>query len=298
MKKERSPLGRGLNALLPGEISGSGGGAVLNYFQCPVEHIVPNPSQPRKIMDDSALTELAASIGEKGVLLPLVVRHAGRDKYELIAGERRWRAAIIAQLPKVPVVVKDVSPLDSFEIALIENIQRQDLSPLEEADAYQRLITEFDLTQEEVARRVGKDRAPVANMLRILQLPEYAREDMVCGRLTAGHARALLSIGDNEEMMLQLRDMIVAQQLSVRQSEEEAKKIRETHGNAGKKTNGTKKKRNTLPDAYCRTVTQDLISHFGTKSRIIQNGSRGKIEIEYYSADDLERLVSLIIDKR
>lgn len=298
MKKERSPLGRGLNALLPGEISGSGGGAVLNYFQCPVEHIVPNPSQPRKFMEDSALAELAASIGEKGVLLPLVVRHAGRDKYELIAGERRWRAAILAKLPKVPVVVKDVSPLDSLEIALIENIQRQDLSAIEEAEAYHRLITEFDLTQEQVAQRVGRDRSTVANMLRILQLPEYAREDMVCGRLSAGHARALLSVGESEELMRLLRDTIVTNGLSVRQAEEQAKKMRESAVKAGKKTIGTKKRRNVLPEAYCRTVTQDLVSHFGTKSRIIQNGSRGKIEIEYYSADDLERLISLMIEKR
>jgi ParB family chromosome partitioning protein len=244
-------------------------------------------------MNDTSLRELAASIEEKGVLLPLVVREVDDDRFEIIAGERRWRAAQIAGLHEVPVLVKDVTPLDQLELALIENIQRQDLNPLEEAEAYQRLVKEFELTQEEVAKRVGKERSTVGNILRINQLPDFAKEDLVSGRITMGHSRVLLSM-DDEVAMRDLRNEIVSQGLTVRQTETLAKRKKGAR-RRGIASRRTKKRSNELPDSYCRTLTNDLTNYLGSNSKIIQNGSRGKIEIEYYSVDDLERLLSLIL---
>ncbi len=294
MKKQRSALGKGLNALLPasgGQEPGVEDGD-RPYFLCQIEAIAPNPHQPRKNMDDEALQQLAASIKEKGVLLPLVVSRIDDDAYEIIAGERRWRAAQLAGLTEVPVLVKDVSPLDRLELALIENIQRQDLNPLEEAEAYKRLVQEFGLTQEEVAKRVGKERSTVANMLRILQLPDYAKEDLTAGKISMGHARALLSLED-EEAARELRNEIVEKGMTVRQAEAWAKKRKKAR-KLSQARNG-KKRASLLPDSYCRAMTNDLTRYLGTKSRIIQSGARGKLEIEYYSADDLERLLGLIV---
>jgi len=285
---KRSALGKGLDALLPSEVEGEAGA----YFICPVESITPNPSQPRKKMDDDSLQQLADSIREKGVLLPLVVRETSEQLFEIIAGERRWRAAIMAGLSDVPVLVKDVSPLDRLEMALIENIQRQDLNPLEEAEAYLRLVKEFSLTQEEVAKRVGKDRSTVANTLRINQLPDFAKEDLSSGMLTMGHARVLLSL-DGEAAMRELRDEIINHGLNVRQAENLAKKIKKTKAATRRVT--ARKRSNELPESYCRTLTNDLVRHLGSKARIVQNGQRGKVEIEYYSTDDLERVVALIL---
>ena len=293
-KEKRSALGRGLDALLPmelGETESDQTGSSRQFFHCPIDAIAPNPSQPRKEMNDEALGQLAMSIREKGVLLPLVVRQTGKRQYEIIAGERRWRAAKLASLEEVPVVVKDVSPQDSLEIALIENIQRQDLNPLEEAEAYQRLVQEFGLSQEDVAQRVGKERSTVANMLRINQLPDFAKTDLAGGVLTAGHARVLLSVGD-PAVMKSLRDMIVEQGMSVRRAESEAKKLKIRSGATPAKP---RKKRNALPETYCKSLTNDLTRYLGTRSRIVQTGSRGRVEIEYYSSDDLERLLSLIV---
>ncbi|MCK5436874.1 MAG: ParB/RepB/Spo0J family partition protein, partial [Desulfobulbaceae bacterium] len=182
-------LGRGLNALLPGLEEETSADFSLPYFICPVDSIRPNPFQPRKDTKNWDLDGLAESIREKGVLQPLIVRKSDDSGYELIAGERRLRAAKMAGLDQVPVIVKDVSANDTLELALIENIQRQDLNSLEEAEAYQKLTQDFGLTQEEVAGRVGKERSTVTNALRILQLPDYAKQDIIDGVLTAGHAR-------------------------------------------------------------------------------------------------------------
>ncbi len=287
---KRSALGKGLDALLP--TSGSAGEG--EYFVCSLATIEPNPDQPRKDIGDTALHELAASIKEKGVLLPLVVRENNNGGFEIIAGERRWRAAQMAGLEEVPVLVKDVSPLDQFELALIENIQRQDLNPLEEAEAYLRLVQEFELTQEEVAKRVGKERSTVANILRINQLPDFAKEDLVNGRLSMGHSRVLLSLDDIEQMK-EVRDAVVKQGLTVRQTESLVKKLKGSRGRGGATPRKPKKEVNELPDSYCRALTNDLVNFLGTKAKIIQNGSRGKLEIEYYSVDDLERVLSLIV---
>lgn len=289
---KRTGLGKGLEALLPS--SGEAGGENA-YFLCPIDSIVPNPSQPRKTMNDDALKELSASVREKGVLLPLVVRETSAEMFEIIAGERRWRAARLAGLTEVPVLVKDVSPLDRLEMALIENIQRQDLNPLEEAEAYLRLVSEFGLTQEEVAKRVGKERSTVANTLRINQLPDFAKEDLASGMLTMGHARVLLGLG-TPEIMQEVRDEILANGLNVRQAEALVKKKKEskkTSSASGPSKRASKK--NQMPESYCKALTGDLVGYLGTRVRIIQSGPRGKVEIEYYSSDDLERVLALII---
>jgi ParB family chromosome partitioning protein len=289
-KKTLPALGKGLDALLP-----SGDGQGDEYFLCAIDIVEPNPQQPRKNINDEALAQLSASISEKGVLLPLVVCQAERGRYQIIAGERRWRAAKMAGLSEVPVLVKDVSPQNRLELALIENIQRQDLNPLEEAEAYLRLVKEFGLTQEEVARKVGKERSTVANALRINQLPGFAKEDLVRGTLSMGHARVLLS-ADSEPAMRALRDEIVSQDLSVRQAEALARKQKNNTASTGQRR--PKPTGNTLSESYCRALANDLVNFLGTKARIIQNGSRGKVEIEYYSNDDLERLLARILDKK
>jgi ParB family chromosome partitioning protein len=291
IKKTAPALGKGLDALLP-----SGDSDGREYFLCPIDFIEPNPDQPRKDINDTALAQLSASILEKGVLLPLVVcEHGGEGRYQIIAGERRWRAAKMAGLDEVPVLVKDVAPLDRLELALIENIQRQDLNPLEEAEAYLRLVKEFNLTQEEVARRVGKERSTVANALRINQLPDFAKEDLVRGTLSMGHARVLLSVGD-EASMREVRDEIVEQGLTVRQAEALAQRQKKKMSGAG---SGAKrqprKSANELPESYCKSLANGLVNYLDTKARIIQSGTRGKLEIEYYSHDDLERVLSLIL---
>ena len=293
-KKTASALGKGLDALLP-----SGGSDGREYFLCPIDFIEANPDQPRKDINDTALAQLSASIQEKGILLPLVVcEHGPAGRYQIIAGERRWRAAKMAGIDEVPVLVKDVAPLDRLELALIENIQRQDLNPLEEAEAYLRLVKEFNLTQEEVAKRVGKERSTVANALRINQLPDFAKEDLVRGVLSMGHARVLLSVGD-ETVMREVRNEIVEQGLNVRQAETLAKKHKKmaTPPGAGAKRQ-PRKSANELPESYCKSLANGLVNYLDTKTRIIQSGTRGKLEIEYYSHDDLERLLSLILPKQ
>lgn len=289
---KRNPLGKGLGALLPSRDEEE----ARSYFICAIDLIAPNPNQPRKQVDDEALEQLAESIREQGVLLPLVVRRLGGEdeRYEIIAGERRWRAAGRAGLSRVPVLVKDVSPRDQLELALVENIQRQDLNPLEEAEAYLRLVQEYGLTQEDVAKRVGKDRSTVANALRINQLPAFAKDDLAQGRLTMGHARVLLAL-DSEEMMREVRDKVVEQGMSVRQTEELVRRKKSQRVTSQRGQAGARKKGNAIPDSYCRSITADLVRHFDTRVRVVQNGERGKLEIEYFSPDDLERVISLIV---
>ena len=299
MARTSSPLGKGLMALLPDdsdygerqpgqETKGEDG----PFIHCPIAFINPNPYQPRKTFNPDELESLAASIREKGVLQPLVVRKIAPNNYELIAGERRLRAAQLAGLEKVPALIKEIAISDRLELALIENIQRENLNPLEEAEAYAQLMEEFGLTQELVSKRVGKNRSTVANSLRILQLPDYAKGSLSSNLITPGHARVLLSL-NSEEQVKMLHDMIIAQSLSVRETEAMAKRM---------KTPAKPKKQvdppaQGLPAAYCQTVTRTLSDYFGSKSSIVQNGSKGKIEIEYASADDLERILALIIQE-
>ena len=281
-------LGRGLEALMIDEDDEFS--AVGEYILCDIDAIEPNPYQPRKEMNKDALRDLSASIKEKGVLQPLVVTvdEDDMDKYVLIAGERRLRASKLAGLEEVPVIVRDVCVQDRLELALIENIQRENLNAIEEALAYDQLVQEFSLTQDEVAKRVGKKRSTVANTLRLLQLPQFAKDDVASGRLSMGHARVLLSL-PNEEEMERLRNTIIKKRLSVRQAEGAVKGVRKKVRATGRKPQGEE-----IPHSYCQTLNDDIVRTFDTKATIVQNGSRGKIEIEYFSLDDLERIHGLI----
>lgn len=291
--KNGGRLGRGLQSLLPETLDFDESEETIKvdseFFRCPIGEIHPNPYQPRKNMDDHGLAELAASIREKGIIQPLLVRKDGENGgYELIAGERRLRAAKRAGLDEVPVIVKTASAEDRLELALIENIQRENLNPIEEAIAYRRLSDEFGLTQEEVARKVGKDRSTVANIMRLLLLPDFVKQDMADNRYSMGHARVLLGLATPEEIK-DVRDRIVAEGLTVRQVEMIVGSKKTKRKAPAIQNTATKK---PIPESYCSTLASDVTRILGSKSKIIQNGSRGKIEIEYYSLDDLERIHS------
>ncbi|MCK5913939.1 MAG: ParB/RepB/Spo0J family partition protein, partial [Desulfuromusa sp.] len=215
---KRPALGKGIGALLSSAAQEGG----KKYFSCPIEELKPHSRQPRKIFDDAKMAELVASVIEKGIIQPLVVRRQD-DHYQIIAGERRWRAAQKAGLDRVPVVIQNVSEDWALEIALIENIQREDLNPLEEAEAYSYLMNSFDLLQEEVAKRVGKNRSTIANALRLLRLPEKVKDDLNKNRLSMGHARALLALEQDEDI-IEASEEIIRKKLSVRETEKLVKK--------------------------------------------------------------------------
>lgn len=268
------------------------------YFECDIEKIVPNKLQPRTHFDDENLQELADSIRENGIIQPLIVTlPEGEERYELIAGERRLRASKIAGLEQVPVVVMDVTREDTLlELALIENVQRTDLNPIEEAEAYHKLIQRFGYTQEVTAKRVGKKRSTVSNMLRLLNLPQFVKQDVIDGVLSEGHARALLRLNDDLGTMKEVRDLIVRKSLSVRQTE---KLVRKATQDPSKSQSSSPNKNSTeLPDTYCKALVNQLTNKLSAKVLIHQSGTRGKLEIEYYSSDDLERLISLIMNEQ
>lgn len=286
----RKALGRGIEALIPGAGKGSPiADTAPVEAPTPADQLValdkirPNPRQPRTEFAEDALSELAASIRVQGVIQPLLVRRMPAGDFELVAGERRLRAAERAGLTHVPVYVRDLSDGESLELALVENLQRDDLSPLEEAAAYQRLMTEFDLTQEAVAERVGKSRPAVANALRLLKLPDAIKRDLARGKLTAGHARVLLSIED-EGAQLRAAKQIHARHLSVRDAEQLA---------------STKKSapRATPRDPNRAALERDLSATLGTRVRITPKGRGGRIEIEFYSPEELEGLVDRIANR-
>jgi len=268
------------------------------FFECEIEKISPNKFQPRVHFNEIDLQELADSIRENGVIQPLIVTEsASKGEYELIAGERRLRASKIAGLKKVPVVVMDVSREDTLlELALIENVQRTDLNPIEEAEAYQKLIQRFGYTQEDTAKRVGKKRSTVSNMLRLLNLPDFIKQDVIDGVLSEGHARALLRLADDLSTMKEVRDLIVKKTLSVRQTEKIVRKA-SSSSTARSVSPSPGKEKNELPASYCKALINQLTNRLSAKVFINQSGSRGKLEIEYYSVDDLERLISLIMDE-
>lgn len=285
----KNVLGRGVGALLQGSLDSD---EENRFFQCDIDKIRPNPDQPRKHFDEEKLNQLAESIKEHGVIQPLLVTRTEGNRYNLIAGERRLRAAMLAGEDEVPVVLMEAKNEDeNLELALIENIQRHDLNPIEEASAYLRLIDEFGLTQEDVAKKVGKNRSTITNILRLLKLPEELQEDVSQGRLSEGHARVLLSLQDNPTLMKEIRDKILAEQLSVRETERLCKqcKVRPAPKKTERKTG-----QDELPNQYCLALTNQLVNHLNTKVKILQNGSRGKLEIEYFSSDDLDRLVSIL----
>jgi len=276
---EKRVLGKGLKALIPDDVPlrSETRGAV----QLKIGEITPGKFQPREVFDPDKLKELILSIKEKGVIQPVIVRPKG-DGYELIAGERRLRAAKELGISQVPAIIKDVKDDEALEIALIENIQRDNLNPIEEAKAYQRLSEEFTMTQEQISEKVGRDRASVSNMLRLLRLPDKIKEEIYLGRISMGHAKAILMLG-SEQSQLELCLKIIRRGLSVREAEYFVKrKI------VGKAHPARPRKHST----EVRAVEEELQRLLGTKVTLLHNNKRGKILIEYYSNDDLERLLN------
>lgn len=286
----KNVLGRGVGALLPEDSLDK----VERFFMCDIEKISANPHQPRSHFDANKLQQLADSIREKGVIQPLLVTQGNDNRYVLIAGERRLRAAKLAGREEVPVVVMDKGgDNESLELALIENIQRHDLNPIEEAVAYARLMEEFHLTQDEVAKKVGRQRSTITNILRLLQLPQNLQHDVVQGVLSEGHARVLLRIKDQPEQMREIRDRIVNEELSVRAAERLC--TRKPQAQAPKASESASPSiMEELPKSYCAALANQLTNQLHTKVRIVQQGKRGRLEIEYYSSDDLDRLASLL----
>ncbi len=288
----RQALGRGLESLIPlnGNLdeAPASTAATANRQELPIDVIAPNPFQPRREFQPHELEELAASIREKGVMQPIIVRPKADGQYELVAGERRLRASKLAGLGQIPAIIRDISDRDSMEMALIENIQRADLNPVEEARAYQQLMLQFQLTQEEMAAKVGKDRSSVANTLRLLKLPINVLDMVGDGRLSEGHARALMTLED-ETAMQNLADKIVRDSLSVREVERLAQGIKPP------KPAKVKSAKTEIKDPHARHLEEELRRKMGTHVRVIpRNGQKGKIEIEYYSLEDLDRIVSLL----
>jgi ParB family chromosome partitioning protein len=282
----RKALGRGLGALLSAEATAT---ATEDTNEVSIDLIDPSNLQPRSVFDEAKLDELARSIVANGVVQPLLLRRKG-SRFELIAGERRWRAAQRAGLTKVPAVLKDVSDDQLLEIALIENIQREDLNPIEEARAYKKLIETLGLTQDTVAERVGRDRSYVTNYLRLLRLPEDLQELLQSGRLSTGHARTLLGL-EQVDLQRRLARKIIEQDLSVRATERLVRQHAEPGRARAKSVPQAQQK-----DANVRAAESKLRRRFGTQVRIIQaqGGDSGKIEFEFYNAGDLDRLYSLL----
>jgi ParB family chromosome partitioning protein len=275
---QKKGLGRGLGALISAAESPQ---EPTPESAVDIDRIVPNPFQPRRVFDAEKIAELAASIREHGVIQPLLVRRNGNGDYDLVAGERRLRAAKQAGLQQVPVVVREAEDEALLALALIENLQREDLNAIEEAEGYKRLQEDFGLSQEEIADKVGKSRPAVANALRLLNLPRQVRDDVAAGRLAAGQARALLALASEAAIVAAARE-VIAKGLTARAAEKLAARM---------KTGGRKRQPAAL-DADVRAVIERLQRSLGTKVRFVPaRGGRGKIEIEYYSAAELDRLI-------
>jgi ParB family chromosome partitioning protein len=292
---KRQALGRGLAALIPGAKPpeppppAPTGRAADGLRAVAIEDVHPSPGQPRKQFDDARLDELAASIKAQGIIQPLVVRLREGGGYELIAGERRWRAAQRAGLHEVPAVVRDVAEKRAFEMALVENLQREDLNPIEEAQGFERLIEEFGYTQEALAGRVGKDRSTVANALRLLRLPTSVRGLVVEGRLQMGHARALLGL-EHTEAIERLARRVVARDLSVRQVEALVKHEREGAGVHRAPAAPAK------PSSSARDLGERLSRALGTRVRVVETGpGKGHLEVAYHSLDQLDAVLARIL---
>ena len=277
---KRKALGKGLSALIPEADRLEDGEE--EFFKCPVKAIEANPYQPRQDISESDLEDMVNSVREKGIVTPLLVSRT-ENGYQLIAGERRWRAAQKAGLERVPVVVREVTPYESLELALIENIHRKDLNAVEEALAYQRLLEEAEITQDSLAKRLGKDRSSITNLLRLLNLPLSIQKDLIDGRLSMGHARVLVGIGDPEEQK-GLRDAVIKKGLSVRQTETLAKKRRGP---------GKLKNKQSELDYYVQSLADKLKLSLGTKVEIKKKGREGRIVVYFYSDEELERLLDL-----
>lgn len=280
MAKKQSGLGKGLGALMLENNTDS----MVSTDTLAVNDIIPNKDQPRKTFDEAALQELADSIKQHGVLQPLLVRPLTTGGYQLVAGERRWRASRLAELKEVPVIIKELSDTEAMEIAIIENLQREDLNPIEEAEGLQALIDKCGFTQEEVATSVGKSRPAITNALRLLRLPEEVRQMTKDGDISAGHARALLAF-DNEPMMLECAKQIVDKKLTVRDVEKMAKRP---------KTSKIKASSGKARDSFYDEVELALSDALGTKVKVYNGRNKGTLEIEFYTLDDLKNIANAI----
>ena len=284
MAQQRRGLGKGLGALIPAtEVGGPG------LSEVAVDLIVPNPMQPRQALDAEALQELADSIREHGLIQPLIVTSiqdtASDAQYQIIAGERRWEAAKMAGLTMVPVVVKEATPQKMLELALVENIQRADLNPLEEAAAYRQLMDDFGLTQEQVAEKVGKSRVTVANSVRLLRLPDEIKRALAEGQISEGHARALLAL-NKEADQLKILEAIVKKGLSVRQTEEMARRI---------VAGAQPRRRDEPPSPETEALENEFRNALGTKVRLFRSKKGGKLVIQFYSEEELEAIYRIIV---
>jgi ParB family chromosome partitioning protein len=284
-KQVKRALGRGLGALIPGAPMERTSGRP-QILQLPIEDLDRDEKQPRQHIDSARLEELAASIRAKGIVQPILVRKDG-GRFRIIAGERRWRAAQLAGLREVPAIVREASAKEAFELALIENLQREDLNPIEEAEAYKRLLDEHGLTQEQIAQRVGKDRSSVANALRLLHLPREIKAALMGGELNMGHARALLGLAEAEAMKKAAGE-VVGKKLSVRATEQLVRRLK-----AGKAH--PKKKEES---AQVRSLVDQIQRSLGTKARLIDKGGKGRLEIEFFSYDDLDRILAKLLPER
>lgn len=282
-KRKKLALGRGLDSLIPS--IGQGGNKPKEYMLCDIGLIRPNRYQPRKQFSEEDLADLSRSILEQGIIQPLLVRKADTG-YELVAGERRLRAAETAGIEQVPVVIKKITDAGMLEMSIVENVQREDLNPMEEAEAYHRLMTEFNLTQAKVALRVGKSRPAVANFLRLLQLPQPMRASILDNTLSMGHARALLG-ADTPAQQRAAWQTVISRGLSVRETEDLVKRLK------------AEKKKTAPPDPssediYFMDLADKLSLHFGTKVQIKKQGRKGRVEIQFFSNEDLDRLLDLL----
>ena len=287
MAEKRPALGRGLSALIP-DAPAPAPGAAERALEIDIDLLRPNRFQPRTVMDDARIEELARSIKSQGVIQPIVVRKAdaGEKGYEIIAGERRWRASQLAGLHKVPVVVRDIPEDRLLAVALIENIQREDLNPIEEALAYRRLADEYHLTQDQISDAVGKDRSTVANVMRLLKLPREVRENVGAGSLSMGHARALLSLPD-EAAQVRVSREVVSRNLSVR----------ETEGMVKKAVAPATPREDPPKDVHTRAAEEKLRFALGTRVRIVRKGKGGRLEVDFTNEEELHRIYEQLTGK-
>ncbi len=286
---KKKALGRGMASLIPdASLLKDEAAPQKTFFYCDIENVLPNKEQPRKVFNDKALEELSISIKEKGILQPILVRRLSDFQYEIIAGERRWRAAQKAGLTQIPVIIRESSISGRLEEALIENLQREDLNPLEEAQAFQKLIEDYEYTQEEVARKIGKERSTVTNSLRLLALSETVKALVLEGKLSAGHARALLSLDDPKKQE-SLAQEIIRKELSVRQTEKLVKGTPHLEIPRFNRPQGSQTK-----DPYLSTLEQELSQHFKSKVTIASMTKKGMLTIEFYGEEDLNRILGLL----
>jgi len=279
-------LGKGLSALIPEDLVESEQQDEKGKMLIPLNEIRNDNNQPRKAFDNDKIAELTESIKTHGIIQPLILRKSDDGLYVIVAGERRWRAAKMAGLKDVPAIVMELSEKDVLEISLIENIQRQDLNPIEEASAYKKLLSDFNLTQEDLSKRIGKSRTAITNTMRLMNLDIRVQQYIIEGIITEGHGRALLGTKD-KEIQYELSQKVIDENLSVRELERLVKRILEGKTSEEKETN------NEL-NPYYKEIKNQLQSYFGTKVNISNKNNKGKIEIEYYSEDDLQRILDII----